>query len=117
MNPTGCLSHQSLTNMKVLIPTPLRQYTGKQASVDVTANTVGETLSGLTSQFPDLRKQLFTEEGKLRRFVNVYVNDDDIRYLEYENTAVKDSDTISIVPSVAGGTTEVLYFGCGTILM
>ena len=89
--------------MKVLIPTPLRQYTAKQASVDVTALTVREMLSQLTGQFPELRKQLFTDDGKLRRFVNVYVNDEDIRYLEHENTAIKENDTISIVPSVAGG--------------
>jgi MoaD family protein len=89
--------------MKVLIPTPLRQYTAKQASVEVTAQTVNEMLSQLTGQFPELRKQLFTDEGKLRRFVNVYVNDEDIRYLEHENTAIKENDTISIVPSVAGG--------------
>jgi len=89
--------------MKVLIPTPLRQYTGKQASVEVAASTAGEALSALTIQYPDLRKQLFTDEGKLRRFVNVYVNDEDIRYLEQEATAVKEDDTISIVPSVAGG--------------
>ena len=89
--------------MKVLIPTPLRQYTGKQASVEVAASTAGEALSALTIQYPDLRKQLFTDEGKLRRFVNVYVNDEDIRYLEQEATPVKEDDTISIVPSVAGG--------------
>jgi MoaD family protein len=89
--------------MKVLIPTPLRQYTAKQPSVDVTAQTVSEMLSQLTEQFPELRKQLFTDDGKLRRFVNVYVNDEDIRYLEHENTAIKENDTISIVPSVAGG--------------
>jgi adenylyltransferase/sulfurtransferase len=89
--------------MKVLIPTPLRQYTGKQPSVELAATTVGETLSKLTSQYPDLRKQLFGGDGKLRGFVNVYVNDEDIRYLQSENTPVSDSDTVSIVPSVAGG--------------
>ena len=93
--------------MKVLIPTPLRPYTGRQASVDVAASTVGQTLHALTNQFPDLRKQLFSDDGKLRRFVNVYVNDEDIRYLDYENTLVKDSDVVSIVPSVAGGADAV----------
>jgi molybdopterin converting factor small subunit len=102
LNPTGEAWHHSYS-VKVLIPTPLRQYTGKQASVEVSARTVGETLSELTGQFPDLRKQLFGDDGKLRRFVNVYVNDEDIRYLENENTSVRESDTISIVPSVAGG--------------
>ena len=93
--------------MKVLIPTPLRQYTGKQASVEVAASTVGQILQELTSQFPDLRKQLFSDDGKLRRFVNVYVNDEDIRYLDHENTPLKDGDAISIVPSVAGGADAV----------
>jgi MoaD family protein len=102
LNPAGEAWHHSYS-VKVLIPTPLRQYTGKQASVEVSARTVGEMLSELTSQFPDLRKQLFSDDGKLRRFVNVYVNDEDIRYLENENTLVKESDTVSIVPSVAGG--------------
>ena len=68
--------------MKVIIPTPLRQYAGKQASVELPAGTVGEALSGLVERNPELRKHLFTEDGKLRAFVNVYVNDEDIRYLE-----------------------------------
>jgi MoaD family protein len=102
LNPVGEAPHHSYS-MKVLIPTPLRQYTGKQASVEVSARTVGEMLSELTSQFPDLRKQLFSDDGKLRRFVNVYVNDEDIRYIENGNTPLKESDTVSIVPSVAGG--------------
>lgn len=89
--------------MKVVIPTPLRQYAGKQAAVELPANTVGEALSSLVNQNPDLRKHLFTDEGKLRAFVNVYLNDEDIRYLEKEDTPVKDNDTISIVPSIAGG--------------
>lgn len=89
--------------MKVLIPTPLRQYTGRQASVEVSAGSVAEMLSKLTGQFPDLRKQLFSDDGKLRRFVNVYVNDEDIRYLENGYTPLKENDTVSIVPSVAGG--------------
>ena len=89
--------------VKVMIPTPLRVYTGKRDSTEVSAGTVGEALSGLTTQFGDLRKHLFTEDGKLRSFVNVYVNDEDIRYLAKEATPTKDGDTISIVPSIAGG--------------
>ncbi|HYG98376.1 MAG TPA: ubiquitin-like small modifier protein 1 [Terriglobales bacterium] len=89
--------------MKVLIPTPLRQYAEKKAAVDVNAATVGEALHALTSQHGDLRRHLFSDDGKLRSFVNVYVNDEDIRYLAKENTPVKDNDTISIVPSIAGG--------------
>jgi MoaD family protein len=90
--------------VKVIIPTPLRAYAGKQESVEVQAATVGEALSGLTSKFGDLKKHLYTEEGKLRSFVNVYVNDEDIRYLDKDKTQVREGDTISIVPSIAGGT-------------
>ena len=88
---------------KVLIPTPLRQYAGKQDSVELTGSTVGEVLTALTTQHPDLRRQLYNDEGKLRSFVNVYLNDEDIRYLEKDATPVKDGDTVSIVPSIAGG--------------
>ena len=88
---------------KVLIPTPLRQFTGKQDSVTVTGGTVGEVLTALTAQFPDLRKQIFTDEGKVRSFVNVYLNDEDIRYLCKDATETKDGDTLSLVPSIAGG--------------
>src|SRR5271154_1481988 len=89
---------------KIHIPTPLRQYVGKQTSVDVKAATVGEAMSALVAQHPDLRKHLYTDDGKLRAFVNLYVNDEDIRYLQKEATALKDGDSISIVPSIAGGT-------------
>src|SRR5579885_1352395 len=88
---------------KVLIPTPLRQFTGKQDAVTAPGGTVGEVLAALTTQYPDLRKQIFNDEGKLRSFVNVYLNDEDIRYLSKDATAAKDGDTISLVPSIAGG--------------
>jgi molybdopterin converting factor small subunit len=88
---------------KIHIPTPLRQYAGKQAAIEVKAGTVAEALNGLVSQHPELKKHLYTDEGKLRAFVNVYLNDEDIRYLQKEDTAVKDGDNISIVPSIAGG--------------
>ncbi len=88
---------------KILIPTPLRQFAGKKDSVDVAGASVGEVLGALTTQYPDLRKNLYNDEGKLRSFVNVYVNDEDIRYLAKDKTEVKDADTISIVPSIAGG--------------
>jgi len=89
--------------MKILIPTPLRQYAGKLGVVEVTATTVGEALNSLTSAYPELRRHLYNEEGKLRAFVNVYLNDDDVRYLQNEQTTVKDGDTLSIIPSIAGG--------------
>lgn len=88
---------------RIQIPSPLRQYSGKQASIDITAKTVGEALAGLVSLHPDLKRHLYTDDGKLRAFVNVYVNDEDMRYLQKEATELKDGDTISIVPSIAGG--------------
>ena len=88
---------------KILIPTPLRQFAGKQDSVVLPGERVGDVLNALIAQFPDLKKQIYTDEGKLRSFVNVYVNDEDIRYLNKDATPVADRDTISIVPSIAGG--------------
>lgn len=90
--------------VKVLIPTPLRPHAGGQAAAEVQAKTVEEALTQLTVQFADLRRHLFTEEGKLRSFVNVYVNGEDIRYLKQENTPTADGDTIKLIPSIAGGT-------------
>ncbi len=89
--------------MKIHIPTPLRQYAGKKATIDVQADNVGEALFALTTSYPDLRRHLYTDDGKLRAFVNVYLNDEDIRYLGREQTPVGDADTLSIVPSIAGG--------------
>ncbi len=89
--------------VKVHIPTPLRQYTGKREAIEIEAGTVGEALSGLTTQYADLRKHLFGEDGKLRSFVNVYLNDEDIRHLQKDQTPLRDNDVISIVPSIAGG--------------
>jgi molybdopterin converting factor small subunit len=88
---------------QIQIPGPLRQYVGKQPSVEVSATNVGEALAGLIAQHPDLKRHLYTDDEKLRAFVNVYVNDEDMRYLNKEATALKDGDTISIVPSIAGG--------------
>jgi molybdopterin converting factor small subunit len=90
--------------MKIFIPTPLRQYAGKKDAVDVRASTVQGALQELTSTHPDLKRHLYTEDGKLRAFVNVYLNDEDVRYLaQKESTPVKDGDNLSIIPSIAGG--------------
>ena len=89
--------------MKINIPTPLRQYAEKKDTVDVQAQTVGDALTRLTTKHPELRRHLYTDDGKLRAFVNVYLNDEDVRYLQKESTPVRESDTISIVPSIAGG--------------
>ena len=88
---------------KILIPTPLRAYTDKQDVVEADGTTVGELLANMTAQYTDLRQHLYTDAGKLRNFVNIYVNDDDIRYLDKEQTPVTSDDTVSIIPSVAGG--------------
>ena len=88
---------------RILIPTPLRAYTDRQDAVEAAGATIGEALADLTTRFGDLRQHLFTPEGRLRSFVNVYVNDEDIRYLQRESTPLKTGDVVSIVPSVAGG--------------
>jgi sulfur-carrier protein adenylyltransferase/sulfurtransferase len=88
---------------KILIPTPLRPYTDKQDAVDAAGATVGELLADLTRKHEGLKAHLYNDQGKLRSFVNVYVNDEDIRYLQKEQTPVAASDTVSIIPSVAGG--------------
>jgi adenylyltransferase/sulfurtransferase len=93
---------------KILIPTPLRPYTDKQDAVDASGATVGELLADLTRRHAGLKAHLYNEQGKLRSFVNVYVNDEDIRYLQKEQTPVNAGDTVSIIPSVAGGAPTIL---------
>src|ERR1700746_1026816 len=87
---------------KILIPTPLRPFTDKQDAVDAAGATVGELLADLTRKHSGLKAHLYNEQGKLRSFVNVYVNDEDIRYLQKEQTPVASDDTVSIIPSAAG---------------
>jgi adenylyltransferase/sulfurtransferase len=92
---------------KILIPTALRQFTEQSDTVDVSGATVSDALNALTARYPDIKKNLFNDQGKLRSFVNVYVNDEDIRYLDKGDTKLHGSETISIVPSIAGGATAV----------
>ena len=87
----------------ILIPTPLRQFVAGNDTVDVDAATVGEALRQLVAAHPQVERNLFNEQGRLRSFVNIYVDDEDIRYLDREDTALKSASTISIVPSIAGG--------------
>lgn len=87
---------------RIGIPTALRQYANGNAAVNVEAATVGDALATLVGQHPDLGKQLF-DDGKLRTFVNVYINDDDVRYLDGMATPLKERDEISIIPAIAGG--------------
>ena len=88
---------------KILIPTPLRPFTDKQDTVDAAGTTVGELLADLMRKHSGLKAHLYSDQGKLRSFVNIYVNDEDIRYLQKEQTPVAAGDTVSIIPSVAGG--------------
>jgi adenylyltransferase/sulfurtransferase len=90
--------------MKIHIPTPLRAYTDKHETVTVEAATVAAGLAALTAAHPALQNHLYTPEGKLRSFVNIYLNDDDVRYLpSKEDTAVTPTDELTIIPSIAGG--------------
>ena len=90
-------------SVKVLIPTPLRAYAEKNDAVEFDARTVGDALDQLTGRYAELRKHLFADDGRLRSFVNVYVNEEDIRSLQKEKTPLREGDTISIIPSIAGG--------------
>jgi molybdopterin/thiamine biosynthesis adenylyltransferase/rhodanese-related sulfurtransferase/molybdopterin converting factor small subunit len=96
---------------RILIPTPLRPYTDKKDAVEAEGATVGELLADLTARHSGLKAHLYNDQGKLRSFVNIYVNDDDIRYLAKEQTPVKAGDTVSIIPSVAGGVETTIERG------
>ena len=91
----------------VIIPTPLRKFTNNTARLQIQANNINEVVNELTQNFPDLKKHLLDESGKVRSFVNIFVGDDDIRNLEQEQTTVKEETIISIVPAIAGGTTTL----------
>jgi molybdopterin converting factor small subunit len=88
---------------QIIIPAALRAFTNQQAKLEATGGTVGELLGDLTRRFPELRRHLLDEQGRLRKFVNVFVGNEEIRYLQNEATPVRASDEVSIVPSVAGG--------------
>lgn len=91
------------TTVMIRIPTPLRSFTNNQETVEVSGTTVREALQQLVEQFPKLKPHLFNDEGRLRSFVNIYLGDEDIRYLQREATPLKPGAELSIVPSVAGG--------------
>ena len=88
---------------KVLIPTALQAYTGDCEAIEAHGATVGEVLADLAERFAALRRHLYTDDGRLRSFVNVYVNDEDVRVLQHEGTQLRAGDVVSIVPSIAGG--------------
>lgn len=89
--------------VQVLIPTPLQKFTADESSVDLEATSVDGLIDALDGRYPGLKARLCDENGKLRRFLNVYVNSEDIRFLDNQATALKDGDEVSIVPAVAGG--------------
>jgi molybdopterin converting factor small subunit len=89
--------------VQVLIPTPLQKYTADQASVSLEAKSVADLIDAMDSTFPGIRTRLCDENGKIRRFLNFYVNSEDIRFLENETTSLNSGDEVSIVPAVAGG--------------
>ncbi|HEX7070676.1 MAG TPA: ubiquitin-like small modifier protein 1 [Rhodothermales bacterium] len=97
------MSETITTTVEIRIPTPLRAYTDGQAAVSVTGATVGEALRDLVERHPELRNQLFNDQGKLRSFVNVFRNDEDVRHLQREETPIRERDELSIIPSIAGG--------------
>lgn len=90
-------------SVRVRIPTPLRRFTGGAEEVTLAVDTVGRAVDDLEQRYPGIKERLCDDQGRVRRFVNVYVNGDDIRFLNSLDTAVKDGDEISIVPAIAGG--------------
>ncbi len=88
---------------KVRIPTPLRKLTNNEEIVEVNSATIGEAITELQSRYPGIKERLVDEKGEVRRFVNVYVNEEDIRFLQNQNTPLKEGDEISIIPAIAGG--------------
>ncbi len=102
------VGNPKMPSVKIIIPTALRQYAGNEDAVDVEAETVQEAMGGLVGRFDQLRRHLYADDGRLRNFVNVYVNEEDIRHLRSDRTALKEGDTISIVPSIAGGSFSLM---------
>ena len=90
-------------SIKVRIPTPLQKLTANQGEIEASGKTVKDLLTDLEKKYPGIRERLYDEKGGLRRFINFYVNNEDIRFLKGESTAVKDGDEVSIVPAIAGG--------------
>jgi len=88
---------------KVRIPTPLRKLTNNEEVVEVSANTIGDAFAELQTRYPGIKDRLLDDSGSVRRFVNVYVNEEDIRFLQNQQTTLKDGDEISIIPAIAGG--------------
>src|SRR2546426_9633182 len=95
--------HKETMAQTVRIPTPLRKLTNNEELVEVNAKTIGDAFSELQSRYPGIKERLLDDSGSVRRFVNVYVNEEDIRFLQNQQTGLKDGDEISIIPAIAGG--------------
>lgn len=91
------------SDVTVMIPTPLREHTDGESEVEARGETVGEILNDLDEQFPGLKERICTEDGELREFLNIYMNDEDIRFQEELQTPVEEGDSLSIIPAIAGG--------------
>lgn len=90
-------------SVKVRIPAPLKKLTGNLSEVEAKSKNIAELVEDLEKKFPGMKERLYDETGKIRRFINIYVNEQDIRFLENENTPLKDGDEVSIIPAIAGG--------------
>ena len=88
---------------KIRIPTPLRKLTNEEEVVEVDSETIGDAINELQTRYPGIKERLLDEAGAVRRFVNVYVNEEDIRFLQNQSTPLKDGDEVSIIPAIAGG--------------
>ena len=89
--------------VKVHVPSPLRKLTNNQAEVEIQAGTVSEMVDNLDGAYPGIKEKLVDDAGQIRRYVNIYVNDEDIRFLNGSDTQLNEGDSISIVPAIAGG--------------
>jgi len=96
----------------IIIPTPLRKFTNNTAKLQVPGGTIESSIKELTTNFPDLKRHLLDEHGRIRSFVNIFVGDEDIRDLQQEQTLVKEDTVVSIIPAIAGGTFAPLRFLC-----
>lgn len=92
--------------VKVRIPSPLLKLTNNQGEISASGANVKEVFEDLEKQFPGIKERIYDEEGHLRRFVNIYINEEDIRFIKGESTSVKDGDEISIIPAIAGGSSQ-----------
>ncbi|NQU94693.1 MAG: MoaD/ThiS family protein [Candidatus Omnitrophica bacterium] len=89
--------------VKVRVPTPLQKLTGNRAEVEVNGKNVGELIENLEKDFPGIKERICDDQGKVRRFINIYVNEEDVRFLKQDATPLKDGDEVSIIPAIAGG--------------